>query len=256
MLKLRVSAASRVGCVRENNEDMLLVGAQFVRDGRTALTKDLDVTDRYLLALADGMGGHQSGDVASSEVLHNLQFFFSDIPAGLKPGDFNEAIFEWLNSINTTIDMMGHSDEKLRGMGTTLVALAYYDGHFYSMNCGDSRLYRLHEGQLQQMTTDHSLNSLVGSSVHSNIIINCIGGGCKSSYIDLVQCTSDVLPGDTLLLCSDGLSDMLSDDDIAQMLVKGYSAEGICVEAERAGGYDNVSAIVVHVLQQNNTSTE
>ncbi|MBR1932704.1 MAG: serine/threonine-protein phosphatase [Prevotella sp.] len=247
MLNLNITAASRVGCVRTNNEDMLLVGEWFVRNSKMTTQVKTGNTDRYLLALADGMGGHNSGEVASSDVLHNLQFFFNDIPAGLAPGEFNEAIYEWLQSINTVIDSKGHSDPKYRDMGTTLVAFAYYAGQFYWMNCGDSRLYRLHDGQLSQLTTDHSLSNLLGSTKHSNVITNCIGGGCKTSYIDMVRCTDEVLPGDVFLLCSDGLNDMISDADIAQLLVRGHDAQALCDAAEEAGGADNVSTIVVRI---------
>lgn len=220
----------------------------FVRGGRLNAIMDTNTVERYLLALADGMGGHNSGEVASSDVLHNLQYFFSDMPVGLSIGDFNEAIYEWLASINITIDAKGRSDERFNKMGTTLVALAYYGGAFYWMNCGDSRIYRLHEGMLTQLSTDHSLSTLLGQDKHSNVITNCIGGGCKSSYIDIVECTPDVQPGDTFLICSDGLSDMVSDELIAAWLIDGYDAESLCTEAEEAGGKDNVSAIVVRVL--------
>jgi protein phosphatase len=226
---------------------MLLVGEWFVRNSKMSTHIDTSATDRYLTALADGMGGHNSGEVASSDVLHNLQFFFGDIPAGLKPGEFNEAIYEWLESINTIIDSKGHSEPKYHDMGTTLVAMAYYAGEYYWMNCGDSRLYRLHDGQLRQLTTDHSLSNLLGSPKHSNIITNCIGGGCKTSYIDLMQFTGDVQPGDAFLLCSDGLSDMLTDEQIARLLADGHDAEGLCDAAEEAGVLDNVSVIVIRV---------
>lgn len=247
MLKLDITASSRTGCVRTNNEDMVVVGEWFVRSSRLRARYATDQTDRYLIALADGMGGHSGGEIASSDVLHNLQFFFNDIPQGVQPGDFTEMIFEWLQSINNIIDSKGHSDPKYHDMGTTLVALAYYGGFFYWMNCGDSRLYRLHDGKLHQMTTDHSLNSIYGDSQHSNLITNCIGGGCKTSYIDLVECTQEIEPGDILMLCSDGLSDMISDDDICQMLLNGYEADNLCQAADDAGGKDNVSVCVIRV---------
>ena len=248
-MKLIISAASRVGCIRTNNEDMLLVNDSYVRNGKMSTEVNMEEHDRYLLALADGMGGHQSGEVASSDVLHNLQFFFSEIPSNLRPGDFNESIYEWLESINNIIDSKGQMDPAYRGMGTTLVALAYYDGEFYSMNCGDSRFYRLHLGKLRQLTTDHSLSNLMGSSEHSNVITNCIGGGCKNSYIDMMQCTHDIQPKDTFLLCSDGLNDMISDIEIEGMLNDGYDADALCHAAELAGGVDNVSAIVFKVVE-------
>lgn len=248
-MNFTIYAASKVGCVRSNNEDMLLIDSHYVRNSRMRAKVNLNDTDRYLLALADGMGGHQCGEVASSLVLHNLQFFYNDIPAKLHPGDFNEAIFGWLGSVNNIIEAQGRNEPSCRGMGTTLVALAFYNKEFYWLNCGDSRLYRLHDGVLMQLTTDHSLNNLMGNNDHSNIITNCIGGGCTSSYIDLVKCTQEIQPGDTLLLCSDGLSDMISNDDIRKILLEGGNADGLCAAAEKAGGYDNVSAIVAHVTE-------
>ena len=240
-----ITAESRVGCVRSNNEDMLLIGDHFVRDDSLDLSLRLDDGDRYLLALADGMGGHNCGEVASSDTLHNLQFFYGDMPAGLSVSDFNDAIFTWLASINHIIDTKGRDHAECHNMGTTLVALALYENRFFWMNCGDSRLYRLHNGELSQLTTDHSLSNLMGQTGHSNVITNCIGGGCNSSYIDIFECTDLVQPGDTLLLCSDGLSDMIDDDRICAILNGGGTASTLCDAAEASGGYDNVSAIVI-----------
>lgn len=247
-MKLSISAASYVGCVRHNNEDMILVNNKFIRNDKYWTMVDTAESDRYLIALADGMGGHSSGEVASHDTLHNLQFFFSDLPPSLAVEDFNEAIFEWLESINNIIDSKGHVEARFVGMGTTLVALAYYNHDFYWMNCGDSRLYRMHGLTLKQVTTDHSLSNLVGSDEHSNIITNCIGGGCKMSYIDMVQCTPDVVSGDVLLLCSDGLTDMLTDEEIFCLLENGADATKLCKAAEMAGGFDNVSACVIKVV--------
>ena len=249
-MKLSISAASHVGCVRQNNEDMALVGDKFIRNGKHWTMVDTENTDfdRYLVALADGMGGHSSGEVASSEVLHNLQYYFNDLPSKMSVEDFNEAIFEWLESINNIIDSKGHVEPRYAGMGTTLVALAYYNSEFYWMNCGDSRFYRMHGSALQQLSTDHSLSNLMGSEEHSNVITNCIGGGCKTSYIDVVQCTPEVCEGDVLLLCSDGLTDMLTDMEILTLLENGADATKLCKAAELAGGYDNVSAVVIKLV--------
>ena len=243
-MKFCITASSKTGCVRYNNEDMILVDQCFLRNATRSVQGDLDTLDRYLVALADGMGGHNSGEVASSDVLHNLQFFFSDLPVSLSIVDFNEAIYEWLSSINYLIDSKGKNDARFSKMGTTLVAFVFYNGHFFWMNCGDSRIYRMHDGRLQQLSTDHSLSNLLGEEGHSNVITNCIGGGCRNSFIDLVECTAEVQPGDQFLLCSDGLSDMLSDDRIAQLLAEGSSADALCRAAEDAGGFDNVSAVV------------
>ena len=247
MMNLYVTAASRVGCVRKNNEDMILVGSSFIRNDAFKTTIELWPEKRVMLAVADGMGGHNSGEVASSDALHNLHFFFNDIPTGLSAGEFNEMMVVWLDSINAIVDSKGRVDERFKGMGTTLVGIACYGGNFFSMNCGDSRLYRLRNGVLQQLTTDHSLNNMLGSTKHSSIITNCIGGGCKNSYIDIVRMTDDILPSDIYLLCSDGLSDMLTDQQIEILLKSGGDADALCQAAIEAGGYDNVSTCVIEV---------
>lgn len=238
-----------VGCVRPQNEDMILVNSHFVRDDIYEAQAKLSADDRYIIAVADGMGGHHKGDVASSDTLTNLQYYYHDIPAHLSASDLNETIVGWLDGINSFITAKGRADEQYRDMGTTLVALAYYEGDFYTMNCGDSRLYRFRDGQLQQLTTDHSLNRLLGSEKHSNIITNCIGGGCGTSYIDMVQITADVASGDRFLLCSDGLTDMLPDSMITRLLASEVKAEVLCQAAVEEGGLDNVSCCVVDVIK-------
>ena len=248
-MKLSIHAASYVGCVREKNEDMVLVSHSYIRENSFNDVIDLTGRDRYLTALADGMGGHQGGEVASSDVLHNLDYFFGDMPKGLSVADFNEAIFEWMNSINHMIDAKGHSAPNYHNMGTTLVALAYYHNRFFWMNCGDSRIYRLHCGRLCQLSTDHSLANLVGTTnEHTNYITNCIGGGCKTSYIDLVECTEQVLPGDLFLLCSDGLNCMVDDCEIEHILNDGGDASTLCQRAIETGGFDNVSVCVIRIV--------
>jgi protein phosphatase len=247
-MKMNITASSRVGCVRSNNEDMILVSELLIRNGKMSRQVDSNDSDRYIIALADGMGGHSCGEVASAETLGNLKYYYSDLPKGLSPGDFNEAMNEWLISINYILEAKGVDDASCRGMGTTLVALAYYEKRFFWINCGDSRLYRLHDNKLQQMTTDHSLSNLMGvAEKHSPLITNCIGGGCKSSYIDLVECTKMVEPGDAFMLCSDGLTDMVDDQEIERLMVKGFDADALCQAAEDAGGRDNVSVILIRV---------
>ena len=245
MFTIHMTAASKVGCVRSQNEDMVLVGSHFVRndgfDTRVSLTNN----DRYIVAVADGMGGHNRGDVASSDALHNLQFFYHDLPTGLTPSSINEMLVGWLDSINNIIASKGRSDEQYKGMGTTLVGLAFYEGEFYSLNCGDSRLYRFRDGELTQLTSDHSLSNMLGSSKHSNIITNCIRGGCSSSFMDIVMITQDVKEGDVYLLCTDGLTDMLPDHAITTLLEKGSDANALCDAAVAAGGLDNVSCCVM-----------
>lgn len=247
MIEFEITSASRVGCVRRQNEDMILVDSHFVRNSDYATTATLKSEDRYIIAVADGMGGHNRGDVASNDVLKNLQFYYHDLPMGLGASEYYEAVVEWLDSINNFIASKGRADEQYQGMGTTLVALSYYCGDFYTVNCGDSRLYRFRDGQLTQLTTDHSLNELLGEEKHTNIITNCIGGGCTSSYADMVQITNDVKTGDLYMLCSDGLTDMLPVDKITELLAGGADANALCEAAIAAGGFDNVSTCIIKV---------
>jgi len=225
---------------------MILVKESFLRNGKDHYELDTD-EKKMLIALADGMGGHNCGEVASSDVLHNLRYYFSDLPDNLSTKAFPDAIYGWLTSICRTIDTKGHSDPMYLNMGTTLVSLVYIGGEFYWMNCGDSRFYRLHDGVLTQLTTDHSLSQMMGSKEHSSLIVNCIGGGCKESYIDIEKCTDQIEVGDVLLLCSDGLTDMVDNETIKGQLAAGFDADALCQLADDAGGYDNVSVIVIHV---------
>jgi len=247
MIEFEITSASRVGCVRRQNEDMILVDSHFVRNSDYATTATLKSEDRYIIAVADGMGGHNRGDVASNDVLKNLQFYYHDLPMGLGASEYYEAVVEWLDSINNYIASKGRADEQYQGMGTTLVALSYYCGDFYTVNCGDSRLYRFRDGQLTQLTTDHSLNELLGEEKHTNIITNCIGGGCTSSYADMVQITNDVKIDDLYMLCSDGLTDMVPVDKITELLAGGADANALCEAAIAAGGFDNVSTCIIKV---------
>ena len=132
-------------------------------------------------------------------------------------------------------------------MGTTLVGVAYYNNEFYSLNCGDSRLYRFRNHQLVQLTTDHSLSNLVGDEKRTNVITNCIGGGSKSSFIDMVTMTNDIMSDDVYLLCTDGLTDMLSDKAISELLEGKADADTLCSAAIEAGGIDNVSCCVISI---------
>ena len=248
MSRIVLTAASRVGCVRSNNEDMVLAYDRFIRSEAYHTEFMTENTDRFVIALADGMGGHNAGEVASADVLANLQFFVNDLPKGLSVSEFNEMIVVWLDSVNQMISSKGHVDPSLSEMGTTLVGVLYYGGKYFWANCGDSRLYRLRDGEMTQLTTDHSLNTIQGEKRHSNVVTNCIGAGCKHSFVDLYEFSDDIFPGDTYMLCSDGLSDMVDDGYIAQMMREGASANRLCEAAIEAGGYDNVSACVFSVM--------
>jgi protein phosphatase len=226
---------------------MILIGSELLRNDvyETSFTTKSD--NRLLLAIADGMGGHNCGEVASEDALTNLRFFFDDLPLNMSEGELRQAMDNWLKSMCLAVEAKGKEDPIYRGMGTTLVAMLYYSGQYYWINCGDSRLYRLHQGELLQLTTDHSLINTNSIKKHSNVITNCIGAGIRQPYLDLFEFTDDFLSGDTYMLCSDGLNDMISDKRIAELMVEGANANLLCEAAIEAGGYDNVSVCVFTV---------
>ena len=172
MSRIVLKAASRVGCVRNNNEDMVLAYDKFVRGEAYQTEFMTENSNRFVIALADGMGGHNAGEVASADTLANLQFFINDLPKGLSICEFNEMMIVWLDSVNNMIASKGLLDPTMAEMGTTLVGIVYYEGKFYWMNCGDSRLYRLRDGKMTQLSTDHSLNTIMGEKNHSHIVTN------------------------------------------------------------------------------------
>jgi len=250
MNKIVLTAASRVGNVRSNNEDMILAFDKYVRSDIHQTVLAPDNLDRFVVAVADGMGGHNAGEVASEMVMQNLKFYVNDLPKGMTSGELEEVMNEWLLSIHQTVNLRGRSNKTMSEMGTTLVALLFYGNRYFWMNCGDSRLYRLRDGQLKQLTTDHSLVNEDGEKKHSNYITNCIGAGCDEVYMDMIEFTSDFHTGDVYVLCSDGLNDMVPDIIIERMLNEGADANDLCEEAIAAGGFDNVSVCVLRVVDQ------
>ncbi len=247
MSKIILTAASRVGCVRSNNEDMVLAYDAFIRSEAYKTELQTENVDRFVIALADGMGGHNAGEIASEDVLNNLHYYVNDLPRNLTTGEFSKCMMEWLDSAHNTLESKGRVNPEMSEMGTTLVGVVYYNDKYFWVNCGDSRLYRFRDGVLKQMTIDHSLNTLRGEKRHSNILTNCIGGGCLHSYLDLFEFTDEILPGDVYMLCSDGLNDMVPDADIERLIAQGSTANDLCEAAISAGGYDNVSVCMFKV---------
>ena len=248
MKKLQITASSNVGLVRTNNEDMILVRNKYVRDEDYDTEIDLSVCDRLVVAVADGMGGYEAGEVASQEALSSLHFFVSDLPEKISEEDFNEAIVGWINSINKTINSQGRNDDAYRNMGTTLVGMMFFEGRTYWMNCGDSRIYRFRNGELEQLSTDHSFAGIYGEMKISSAITHCIGAGCTTTFIDLQEITNDIYPGDVFLICSDGMTDMVDDCHIERLLDIDCNASQLCHAAIDAGGYDNCSACIVKIV--------
>lgn len=244
-MKISVKAISDVGSVRENNEDMALVGAVTLRDKATG--GDVSTEKPVVMAVADGVGGAEGGEIASELVVNALLDFAADIEASLPAETIAERLRSWGETTNRLLLMriaaLGNA-----GMGTTLSGLLFSEENVLLFNAGDSRVYRLRDGILRQMSRDHSMRELTGrDDVPGNIMYNAFGKQ-KEFFMDVKDLTGQVLPDDLFLICSDGLSDMLTDEEIESILEDGNGVEALVARAKEAGGKDNITVILIRII--------
>lgn len=231
------------GLVRSNNQDTF----------RT----EMDDNGCVYLILCDGMGGARAGNVASEKA---AEVFLNELRSGCKPdADTDElagVILEGIIRTNTEVFQLAESAPEYAGMGTTLVGGVAIESRVVLGNVGDSRAYLIDNGRIGQMTDDHSL---VAEMVRSgrlteeeartypgrNLITRAVGVE-ESVEPDLFEIT--VEDGQTLLLCSDGLSGMLPDEEIARIITEAASLEEACdtliARACEAGGNDNITVVL------------
>lgn len=247
---LFMAGLSDTGLAREHNEDAIRWNPE-----------------RGLALLADGMGGHNAGDVASQLCLDSLEAELSaekTVPPAsdsandshTPPGLLERAV----RKAHETVCRAAHENQSYLGMGTTLVALWFYGKHVAVAHVGDSRAYRLHDGTLEQITADHSLvqelldRGLMTAeqavdSAYGHVVTQAIGG--ESAIEPGVQ-EMELNAGDIFLLCSDGLTDLVDDALIMDTLQAAAgnwerAAQHLIDLANRSGGTDNISVIVVAV---------
>lgn len=247
-MKLRITAICDVGCMRTNNEDMILIGKKILRDDR--LQGAIELNEQFpifMIAVADGMGGANAGEVASQMLLEGLLEKVYQFPAGLSTEALKKAIQAVCLEIHQTIINAGLQDSSKSGMGSTLVALLWYEGTLYSVHAGDSRLYRFRNETLMQITEDHSIQKLADNSeMPSNVIYNSFGGG-SSFFVAVDQAGKKALDGDLFLLCSDGVTDMLSDEEIESICSQEGFENILLLQAKAKGGRDNISYVLAEV---------
>lgn len=257
-MKVDVRAMTHTGLVRKENEDCHLV-----------------LEELGLLAVADGMGGHAHGEVASALAVQTLRdaFTIEDQRAHIE-GTFQtakaqgrlgeaEALERFMlraaiENANLAIHEKARGDEALRSMGTTIVALYVFNGSAWVANVGDSRLYRMRDGTLTQITEDHSLineylklNLLTGDQAKAfpmkNIIVRALG---LAEWVEVDTFEIELAAGDLYLLCSDGLSDLVQEEDISEILARDDrdgTAERLVQAALAAGGLDNITVLLAWV---------
>lgn len=237
---MAIESVSRthVGLRRKVNEDSLLV-----RD------------DCRLWVVADGMGGHEAGDVASGKVAEALRL----LPPAADIDALVDDAIQALKQVNhQLIDLAGGQDSQ-RSIGTTVVGLAVGDSGFRCFWAGDSRAYRLRDGQLVQLTRDHSMvQDLVDAGMlrpdeaadhpNSNIITRAVGVA-PDLRVDTVS--GDVRPGDQFLLASDGLTRMVDDQELAAELASKppeTAADSLIETVLSRGAPDNVTLVIAKLL--------
>lgn len=237
-LVLKYAARSDRGLHRSNNEDSVYAGP-------------------HLLAIADGMGGHAAGEVASKVVIAALAPLDENVPGDDLLGKLHEAVVEGNNTIAELVDQ----DPDLEGMGTTLTAILFGGGRLGLVNIGDSRTYLLRDGQFTQITRDDSfVQSLLDEGritpeealVHPqrSLVLRALVG---HESIEPTLQIREVRPGDRYLLCSDGLSDVVGTEKLAETMQFGdrqQCADKMIELALQGGGPDNVTVIVADVVDE------
>nr|WP_206038341.1 PP2C family serine/threonine-protein phosphatase [Rhodococcus sp. HNM0569] len=232
---MRYAARSDRGLVRSNNEDSVYAGAR-------------------LLALADGMGGHAAGEVASQLMIAALAHLDDDEPGADLIGKLERATRAGNDSIADHVE----EDPELDGMGTTLTAILFAGSKLGLVHIGDSRAYMLRDDALTQITRDDTfVQSLVdegritAEQAHSHPQRSLIMRALTGSEIEPTLTVREARSGDRYLLCSDGLSDVVSDETIANTMREGTEdecADRLIELALRSGGPDNVTVVVADVI--------
>ncbi|TVQ90696.1 MAG: serine/threonine-protein phosphatase [Bacteroidetes bacterium] len=240
-----VEGISDKGLKRWHNEDHLLLDDNLFTDDY--FFKEFNAnTQRAVFAVADGMGGHKAGEVASLEVLKSLFNFSESLPEKAYYDFIRQKFNNWIIDAHMDLKRMSDENSEYRGMGTTLTGLLYYNGAFFWFHAGDSRLYIFHKGKLRQLTTDHTLAWMTNDpTIPSNYIANSIGGG-KKPFLDMEKLDDPIEPSDMLLLCSDGLSDMLSKKELEDLLIN-PDLQKIMEKAYEKGARDNISLLLVKI---------
>lgn len=245
-MKLDIQAICHKGLVRENNEDAVSVGGLFLRDDSTELTANTPEDGFFYLLVSDGMGGHEKGEEASEFALDEIkeQLALHQI----QPDSFEDDIREAAHYITFKLNRAAADRGQQKPMGCTLTGVIWHYGKVWLVNAGDSRTYRFRGGMLRQLTTDETERGITGDPNASKLLLNCLGGGCDG-HITVEDIDGKLLEGDTLLFCSDGLCDMVSDEEIEAALNDGATATDLLRMACEGGGDDNISIILAKVLQ-------
>jgi protein phosphatase len=241
---MRFYSITETGRVRSKNQDFV-----FATDQKTGPLSNL-------FLVADGMGGHNAGEFASAYAVQS-------VVEAIRNSTIQEPIAvleQAITSANYKVYHEALADPDKKGMGTTLVAATYLDGHLYIANVGDSRLYVATDQELRQITRDHSLvQELVREGnlqeseamIHprKNMITRAVGAeeAVRTDFFDV-----EVRPGDQILLCTDGLTNMVSKETMTDILFVAsdtpeMKAKKLVNTAEENGGRDNITVVLIEM---------
>jgi PPM family protein phosphatase len=242
-----------VGLKRKKNEDSYIICGVAVGDASE--NKKL-----RLFAVADGIGGHSCGDQASAMACRELKRFLSKLFSGTDAQSYVKQLDDRIHDIDSFIRSVGSKDPECEHMGTTLSALLMVEDFGVMAHVGDSRIYRLRNGHLKQLTSDHTFVqemidegelSAEAAATHPlrNVLTRAVG-----TQVLLEQVETRVLElalGDRFLISTDGLHKMISTDEIAETLINmenpKQAAEKLLQLALANGGEDNITGIIIHI---------
>jgi protein phosphatase len=249
-MKLIIEAISDKGNVRKINEDMLLIGNDRLRDATKVYEFDFSTYEfPFLIAVADGLGGHNNGAYASDFVLKKMQNIIRQLPISLPRKTLKSYLTATSKTIHQCMLEEGAADSNKRGMASTFSGLLFYGSKVFYIHVGDSRIYQFTKGNLKRLSKDHSLKELNGNNdTYKNAIVNAFGAS-TDLFIDFDEISNKVFDDDILMICSDGLSSELSDEEIKQYINAPEGFQTLVNEAKKAGGYDNISLAMIRYVK-------
>jgi PPM family protein phosphatase len=239
-----VTALSHSGLVRDHNEDSLVIGPWTLCAGETETPQTLvfPIRTPLIVAVADGLGGHPGGDVASSLVVRELARAGQVLTSEAELRDV-------LQACNRAVYSVAEDRPSLTAMGTTIAGVLVNPDHVFAFNVGDSRVYSFGADGLQRISMDDS-PPLEPGQQYTTIVTQTLGGGDTYTPVDPHISTNPVSPDVRWLVCTDGVSDLIPDDTIADLVGKhddSRAAFELWKAAIEAGGPDNITLAIVRI---------